>query len=215
MFLERGFTATTLRNLAEEAGTNYGSIQNLFKTKEDLLCELVEYVLEGQFQAARQITNGLTEDKILFYAAETTLQLYMAESSEKIRELYAAAYSMPKSSDLIQHALTQKLEYIFREHLPHLRTTDFYKLEIASGGIMRGFMTIPCNMWFTMEQKVASFLETTFLVYRVPDDKIREAIDFVKQFDYPALAQKTIEAMLEGVQKGIPEIKPSQKERTQ
>ncbi len=195
-FLENGFTQTTLRGLAKMAETNYGSIQNLFATKEDLLCALVEYVLEGQFSATHKFLDGKTDDKILFYAAETTLQLYMAESNEKVRELYAAAYSMPKSSAIIQKNITGKLEDIFKEHLPDLKTQDFYKLEIASGGIMRGFLTIPCDMWFTMEQKVASFLETTFLVYRVPDNKIKEAIDFVSQFDYETLAENTINSML-------------------
>ncbi len=196
-FLTNGFTDTTLRGLAKDAETNYGSIQNLFKTKDDLLCELVKYVLEGQFRATEQFLKGKTDDKILFYAAETTLQLHMAESNEHIRDLYAAAYSLPKSSAIIQKTITGKLENIFKEHLPNLKTQDFYKLEIASGGIMRGFMTIPCDMWFTMDQKVASFLETTFLVYRVPDEKIKEAIEFVSQFDYPALAQMTIDGMYE------------------
>ncbi len=195
-FLGKGFTQTTLRGLAAELGVTTGAIVNLFSTKEDLLCELVKYVLEGQFAATAQFLKGITEDKILFYAAETTLQLHMAESDEKIRELYAAAYSMPKSSAVIQHAITAKLENIFKEHLPDLKTQDFYKLEIASGGIMRGFMTIPCDMWFTMEQKVESFLETTFLVYRVSDEKIQEAIAFVKQFDFAALAKQTVASMM-------------------
>ncbi len=194
-FLDKGFTDTTLRGLAKDVGTNYGSIQNLFKTKDDLLCELVKYVLEGQFKSTEAFLKDITEDKILFYAVETTLQLHMAESNEHIRNLYASAYSLPKSSAIIQKTITGKLENIFSEHLPDLKTQDFYKLEIASGGIMRGFLTIPCDMWFTMEQKVASFLETTFLVYRVPDKKIKEAIEFVSQFDFPSLAQTTIDGM--------------------
>ncbi len=195
-FLEKGFTETTIRGVAKDLGVSTGAIINFFRRKEDILCELVKYVIESQFQATEKFLNGITDDKILFYAAETTLQLHMAESNEHIRNLYAAAYSLPKSSDIIQHAITSKLEDIFREHLPDLKTQDFYKLEIASGGIMRGFMTIPCTMWFTMEQKVASFLETTFLVYQVPQEKIDEAIAFVSQFDFNTFAKQTIESMM-------------------
>ncbi len=196
LFLKKGYTATTLRGIASAAETNTGSLINLFSTKEDILAALVEYVLKGQFDATEKLLNGITDDKILFYAAETTLQLHMAESDERIRDIYAAAYSMPKTSGIIQHTITGKLETIFREHLPNLMTRDFYKLEIASGGIMRGFMTIPCDMWFTMDQKIAAFLETTFLVYRVPDEKIREAIAFVSKFDFPTIAKATIASML-------------------
>ncbi len=80
--------------------------------------------------------------------------------------------------------------------MPDLETKDFYKLEIATGGIMRGFMTVPCNMWFTMDQKVASFLECSFRMYKVPDEKIAEAIEFVKQFDFKGIAKQTIDSLM-------------------
>ena len=195
-FLEKGYTNTSNKNIADFAGVHYGSLTQHFGTKENILCELVQYVLKGQFDFTEDMLKGITEDKILIYAAETTLQLHMAESSEQVRDLYAAAYSMPKSSAIIQQMITEKLEVIFAELHPELDTKEFYKLEIASGGIMRGFMTIPCNMWFTMEQKVAAFIETTFRVYSVPDEKIRQAIAFVSQFDFKEIAQNVINGML-------------------
>lgn len=195
-FLENGYAATTVKKIAAKAETNTGSLQNLFKSKEDILCGIVNFVLEEQFNATTRFLDGKTDDKILFYAAETTLQLYMAESNENIREIYAAAYSLPKTMEIIQDTITGKLEYIFKEHLPELETKDFFKLEIASGGIMRSFMTLPCNIWFRMNDKVESFLTSTFRVYKVPEEKIRQAIEFVSQFDYPKLADETVGSML-------------------
>lgn len=132
----------------------------------------------------------------MFYAAETVLQLHMAESGEQIRDLYAVAYSMPKTSSIIQHTIACKLQGFFSEHLPDLETKDFYELEIASGSIMRGFMTRPCDMYFTMERKVKRFLETTFLIYRIPRYKLEEAIRFVSGFDFERIAKQTIDTML-------------------
>lgn len=196
LFLEKGFRETKMAELAQNAGVSYGALFRAFDDKDTILSELVALVLEAQFEAAERMVAGKTEDRILFYAAETTLQLYMAESSEHMREMYAVSYSLPKSMDTVYHTITNKLEYVFGEHLPHLETKDFYELEIASGGIMRSFMTVPCDMYFTMDRKVRRFLETTFLVYRVPDEKIREAIDFVSRFDYPTLARRTIDTLL-------------------
>ena len=160
------------------------------------MCELVGFVLEGQFEAAQRVLKGITDDKVLFYAVETVMQLHMAESSEHMREMYSVSYSLPNSAQIIYRTITGKLEYIFKEYLPHLESKDFYEREIASGGIMRGFMTVPCDMYFTMERKVKSFLETTFLVYEVPKAKIEEAIAFVGQFDFVQLADQTINEML-------------------
>ena len=196
LFLTNGYQKTKIQDVAKEAGVGPSTAFSIFGDKDGLMAELVAYVLEGQFKATHKFLSGVTDDKILFYAAETTLQLYIAESSEHIRELYATAYSSPKSSHIIYNTITEKLEDIFREHLPHLAPKDFYELELASGGIMRSFMTVPCDRYFTMERKVRRFLETTFLVYEVPREKINEAVAFVAQFDFPSLAQNTIDHML-------------------
>ncbi|MBQ3016695.1 MAG: TetR/AcrR family transcriptional regulator [Clostridia bacterium] len=196
MFLERGYHKTTLRDVSEASGVAYSSLINVFGSKEGMLSELVAYVLEGQFLATEKLLSGVTEDKILFYAAETTLQLYMAESHEHIREMYSVSYSLPETSRIIYDTITHKLENIFAEHLPELETKDFYCLEIASGGIMRSFMTVPCDMFFTMEMKVRFFLESTFRVYLVPEEKIAEAIAFVSKFDYKTIAENVISNML-------------------
>ncbi len=196
-FLKQGYTATTIKSITSKVGISTGSFNNIFQTKEDVLCELVRFVIEKQFGVSAKLVADKTDDKMLFYAVETVLQLYIVEMDENLRDVYCSAYSLPKPSAILQQTITGKLQDIFGAHLPGLDTKDFYKLEIASGGIMRGFMTIPCDMWFTMEQKVASFLETTFLIYRVPDEKINAAIEFVKQFDFEAIAKETIYSIIQ------------------
>lgn len=196
MFLEKGYHFTTMNELAKNAGVTYGELFRVGIDKENILCELVAYVLEGQFESTKKLLDGITDDKILFYAAETTLQLYMAESSEHMREMYNVSYSLPHSAQIIFKTITGKLEEIFKDYLPELETKDFYELEIASAGIMRNFMSVPCNMYFTMDRKVRRFLETTFLVYRVSDEKINEAIEFVSKFDFKEIASQVIDQML-------------------
>ncbi len=195
-FLKHGYTNTTIKQIASEAGISVGSLTNIFGTKEDVLCELVSFVLNQQFSTTAALVQGKTEDKILFYAMETTLQLHIVEMNENLRDVYSSAYSLPKPSAMIQQAVTGKWEKIFGEYLPELETKDFYKLEIATGGIMRGFMTIPCDMWFTMDQKIESFLECTFRLYRIPDEKIREAVEFVGSFDFKKIAEQTIDGII-------------------
>lgn len=199
LFLTKGYSLTTMREITEKSGVDKNALIRIFGNKDNILAALVKYVLEGQFAKTSELLEGVTDDKILFYAAETTLQLHIVESNPYIRELYSAAYSLPATTDIIQHTITGKLENIFKEHLPHLETKDFFELEIASGGIMRGFMTVPCDLYFTMERKVKRFLETTFLVYEVPKEKIKEAIEFVKQFDFEKIAKETIDTLLDEI----------------
>ena len=196
-FLAQGYAQSTVRGIASEAGVNIGSLVFAFKNKENILCELVSYVFEGQFNAAKELLGERASDKILFYAVETTLQLYMAESSESMREMYNVSYSLPNSAQIIYHTMTEKLQDIFQAYLPQFETKDFYERELASAGIMRNFISVPCDVYFTMQRKVHSFLETSFLLYEVPKTKIQEAVEFVQQFDFENISKYVIENMLE------------------
>ncbi len=196
LFLEKGYAATSLREIAKISDVNIGSLIYMFENKENLLCELVTFVLEGQFTATANLLDGITDDKLLFWAAETTLQLYIAENNENIRELYVASYSLRKSSSIIYQTIAAKMELYLKHLNPTYEAKDFYELEIATGGIIRGFMSVPCDMYFTMERKVKRYLEASFAVYGAPKEKALEAIQFVSRFDFETIAQQVIASML-------------------
>ena len=197
LFLSKGYNSSTMKEISTLAGVNYGSMMFVFRNKENILSELVGFVLDGQFEFTERLLRGKTDDKILFYAVETTLQLYMAESSEHIRELYSLSYSQSASSDIIYNKITLKLAEIFKEQYPHFTQGEFYEKELASAGIMRNYMTRPCGIYFTMDRKIRAFLENTFLLYEIPREKISKAISFVSQFDLEAEAKTMMGNMLE------------------
>lgn len=202
MFLEKGYEAASVRQIASAAGINVNTMVHDFGAKENLLCELVEYVLKGQFSTTKKLLLGMTEDSTLYYAAETALQLHMAECSEAARNLYRSAYSLSLPSELIQRNVAEKLtSVLFREYLPDYSLEDFYRLEIASGSMIWGYMAIPCDEEFTIDQKVDCFLDAALRIYRVPEEKIAEAKAFVKRFDYPSIAKQTIADMLTFLEK--------------
>lgn len=196
MFLEKGYTQSPLRAIAREAGISLAALLRVFGSKEGLLCALVDYVLEGQLSAAGRLVDGVTEDPVLYYAAETTLQLYMAESDAAIRDLYSAVYSLPESLERVRRSVVDRLlTRAFGAYQPGATREDFYQLEIASGGIIRGYMTAPSTPDFPPEQKARRFLECSLRVYQVPEPKIAEAIRFVSRIDYPTIARETIASM--------------------
>ena len=195
LFLEKGYTSSTMREIAATAEVNYGSMMFVFRSKEEILSELVGLVLDDQFEATTKLVQGKTTDKILFYAAETTLQLYLAESSEHMRELYSLSYSQHASSKVVYEKLTLKLADIFKEQYPNFTQGEFYEKELASAGVMRNYMTRPCGIYFTMDRKVKAFLENTFLLYEIPREKIEEAIQFVGQFDWGKISKGFLDNM--------------------
>ena len=49
LFLEKGYKQTTLAEINEKAGVSFSQFQNIFRAKDGVLTELVEFMFENQF----------------------------------------------------------------------------------------------------------------------------------------------------------------------
>ena len=196
LFWEKGYEKTAIVDIAARAGVNRGSVLFAIKSKENLLRTLVSYVLESTFSSSASLV-GETGDPVLCYAVESALQLYMAENREEVREMAAAAYTLPTTSELIYRKAAKRLSELFQPYNPDWEERDFYEREIASGSIMRGYMARPCDLYFTMERKMRVFLETTLAIYHVPEEKAGEAMQFLSGFDFEDIAQRAMREMID------------------
>ena len=64
-------------------------------------------------------------------------------------------------------------------------------------------MCVPCDKYFTMDRKIKRFLEATFLLFKVDNLKINEAIDFVKQFNFEEISKEVNETLIEYLESKI------------
>ncbi|MBQ9736695.1 MAG: TetR/AcrR family transcriptional regulator [Clostridia bacterium] len=192
LFLQKGYVDSTLREIAERADVKYGSLTFAFGSKEQLLAELVGLVIDGQFEAAWRLLGKEAGDPLLLYAAEITLQLYMAESSEHMRELYSLSYSLPSPSAVVYEKITFKLKEFFGKKYPDFTAADFYEKELAAAGVMRNYLTRPADVFFPMERKVKAFLENTLLLYEVPREEREALFTRLGEIDFAAAAGELI-----------------------
>ena len=80
LFIERGYSNTKIHDVSNDCGVTYNEIYRMFIDKDTLLSNLVELVIEHQFNTANEILKDKTTDKVLAYIFESVLQLYIAES---------------------------------------------------------------------------------------------------------------------------------------
>ena len=201
LFLEKGYTKTTTGEIARAAGIGQSSFFHVFPSKEALLLELVQRMFAGQFDLAGQHSGA--EDPVFLYAVETALQLHIAELTEPLRELYVMGYTLPSTSAFIYRSTAARLQKIFGEYLPDAQPKDFYEMEIASGSIMRGFMSVPCDVYFTMEAKISRFLDCSLKLYDVPKEKRAAITAAVLQLDLHAMAASIIQKTVRQAEKGF------------
>ena len=199
LFLEKGYKRSTLAEIIEKADVSYSTFQNIFRAKDGVLTELVEFMFSNQFAMARG-EAGAKLPPVYVYAVETAIQMTLTELNENLREIYGVAYTKPLILDSIVRQTAQELQTIFSPYLPGLTYTDFYHLDIGTSGVMRSYMLHPCDEDFTLEKKLRDFLSINLRAYNVPAEEVEKAIAFVESLDIREIAQQVMEKLLKDLQ---------------
>ena len=202
LFLKNGYEKTTTASIAKEAGMSASSFFAAFESKEELLLTLEKIMFSKQFESAGQF-GKVSDDPVLLYSIETCLQIYITELSEPLRELYVMSYSLPTTSEYIYSSMAGRLQKIFSKYMPDAEEKDFYEMDIATAGIMRAYMAKPCDLYFTLEDKLTRFLQSSLTLYSVPNEVQAQIMDTVLKMDLKSYAEQMIQRMIEIAENGI------------
>ena len=191
LFLEQGYKKTTVAEIVQKANVSNSSFQNIFRAKDGVLTELVEFMFSNQFGAAKKVA-GTQLPPVYVYAVETAIQMTLTELNENLRDIYIEAYSHEEALEYIFRETAKELYQIFGPYQPQLTEQDFYALEIGSAGIMRGYMARPCDDVLTLEKKLDCFLSMSLRAYKVPEEEIHRVLAFMTELDIRAIAQQVM-----------------------
>lgn len=196
MFIEKGYKKTTMLDIINEANVSAGTFQNIFKTKDGVLKELVDVMFDKQFEMARMFTTKEIEPAVL-YALETSVQLTIAELNENLREIYVEAYTNPVISEYICQKTSNELYTIFGKYLPTYQESDFYEIDLGTSSIMRGYMARPCDMYFTLKRKLTRFLYMTLSAFKIPEEVQNSIVSKIMALDIVKIANDVMKKLFE------------------
>lgn len=202
LFLQKGYNGATTAEIARDAGMTPSSFFRAYASKEALLLELVKWIFVGQYDLARRISQS--EDPMVICAVEGALEIHTAELCEQLRELYVAAYSLPSTSMYIYHVMSQRLFKVFSQFQPEAKARDFYEMEIASASMIRGYMAVPCDVYFTVEDKITRFLDCALKLYNVSEPERQRIISTTLAMDLHATAEDIVRSTVRKVEDGEP-----------
>ena len=191
LFLQQGYHATSISQIAAEAGISVSTFQNIFRTKDAVLHELIGFMFSGQFSAARDMA-GPALPPVYAYAVETAIQLTLTELNENLREIYIEAYSLPDTSEYIYLHTTAELKQIFGANFPDYSDSDFYEMEIGTAGLMRSYMVRKCDIHFPLERKLSRFLTASMRVYLVSEEEQAKVLALIQSLDIKAIATEVM-----------------------
>lgn len=201
-FLENGYEGATTATIARNAGMTPSSFFRAYPSKDALLLDLVKWIFVGQYDLAQKISGS--DDPMLICAVEAGLELHTAELSEQLRELYVTAYSLPSTSSYIYRVMSERLYKVFSPYQPEAKAKDFYEMEIASASMIRGYMAVPCDMYFTIEAKITRFLDCSLKLYEIEEKERKKIIETTLAMDLRAIAEDIVRSTVKKVEEGIP-----------
>ena len=161
-----------------------------YDNKEALLLTLVKTMFGSQFDKAEKLL-GETPDPLLVYGVEVSIQMYIAELSEPLRELYVVGYSLPTTSEYIYMSTAQKNQHFFSQYIKEAEL---------------GIMAKKCDLYSTMENKLRRLLKCCFTLYKVPEAKQEEVIGQILKMDLKPIAEKIIEDTVRKAEEGFESV---------
>ena len=182
LFLENGYSGTTLKMISAECGLRQGTIAYHFHTKEDMLYYLIQDLTEFH---GGIIDNSLenTKDILYSYAAEIAIQIALCETDRKAWDLYYSAYSQFKTFELIKNWAAKEHSILFADRLPDWKESDFLEKEHIASGIELAVFYAPCDRYFTLERKISLTLDSMMRMYDVSEEERKQTIEKILKLD--------------------------------
>ena len=125
VFIEAGYATLTMRKVAARAGISIGNLNYYYRTKEDLLRDLLEYVINDYLEefARRRLIAGHSPEKQLLAVLTFWIEdLGTPETTVFFPELWALGNHDPHIAELVDD-LYAKARQPLNELIPQINPT--------------------------------------------------------------------------------------------
>lgn len=183
LMLEKGYKNSTIKELSEILGISKGNITFYFPTKEHLLLELTNEVLEFHQKCIERVrSDGYTD--LLAYCWEIAAQIVICEDYEKMRELYLEIYTHQMTMARVKYWTAEKNYKLLHPRLPDWTPEKFRIYENVACCIERSALTELCTAEYPLETKVVITLDSLLKLYDVEKETRMSMINQILDLNY-------------------------------
>lgn len=198
LFIEKGYSNTSIRVISDELGISTGNLTFYFHTKEHLLAELIDLLCKFQRKMIEEeVQEGISS--ILAVCLELTAMATMCEDDEIAKDFYLSAYSSPICLEIIRHNDAERAKTVFGEYCSDWSQEQFKEAEILVSGIEYAtLMTLKDEV--SLETRVVGALNQILIIYGVPEEIRNIKIQKVFAMDYRSIGSKVLKEFRKYVQ---------------
>lgn len=190
MFLEKGYSNTSIKMVCDELDMSPGNVTFYFRTKEHLLAELVDMLCNFQRKMIeKEVDDGLSS--VMAICLELASMAVMCEEDDHAKDFYFSAYSSPLCLEIIRNNDAERSKEVFKDYCPEWVEEQFLEAEVLVSGVEYAtLMTVGDAL--SLETRIAGALNNILGIYKVPEELRRVKIDRVLAMDYRKLGRRVL-----------------------
>ena len=199
LFLSKGYSNTTPKQICDTLDISTGNLTYYFPTKEHLLAVLVDMLCKFQAKTIQDMVeeDGLTS--LLAVCLELTAMAAMSEESEIAKDLFLSAYSSPICLEIIRRNDAQRSKLVYGQFCPDWNDQQFAEAESLVSGIEYATL-MTTNDSSPLEMRIMGALNSILMIYNVPEALRRQKIEKALAIDYRTQGRYILERFTEFVE---------------
>lgn len=199
LFLKKGYSNTTPKQICDTLDISTGNLTYYFPTKEHLLAVLVDMLCKFQAKTIQDMVeeDGLTS--LLAVCLELTAMAAMSEESEIAKDLFLSAYSSPICLEIIRRNDAQRSKLVYGQFCPDWNDQQFAEAESLVSGIEYATL-MTTNDSSPLEMRIMGALNSILMIYNVPEALRRQKIEKALAIDYRTQGRYILERFTEFVE---------------
>ncbi len=188
MFIENGYSATSMRSVADKLDISPGHLVFYFPTKEHLLTVLVDRLCEFQWKLMKEeAEDGISA--LLALCLELMSMAAAAEEDAIAKDFFVSAYQSTMCLETIQKNDAKRAKEVFADYCPDWTDEQYKEAESLVSGIEYATLNTNRNS-AKLETRIAGALEAILTLYNVPAEIRKTKIEKVKAMDYRAIGKR-------------------------
>ena len=198
MFLEYGYTASTVKMVCDELGISKGNYTFYFSSKDDILAVLTDWLCKFQWKLIKdEADNGMSS--LLALCFELMSMAAACEENEVAKDFFISTYQSPKCLEIIHNNDTARAKEVFAEYCSDWTDEQFREAEILVAGIEHATLNA-IDKTVQLETRISGALNVIMTIYNVPEEIRRMKIDKVLAMDYRSIGKRIFKEFKEYVE---------------
>jgi len=199
LFLEEGYSVTSVRQIGEKVGISSGNVMFHFPTKEHLLAQLVDMLCDFQWKLMENEADD-SSDSVMPICIELMSMVTACEENEIAKDFFISAYQSPMTLEIIRKNDLERSKKVYTDYCKNWTEYQYIEAETLVSGIEYATLMTTDNS-APLDIRISGALNQIMSIYGVPEETRNAKIARMLDMDYRAIGQRILKEFIDYVEK--------------